>query len=245
MIRFKLTIEYDGTDFVGWQRQKNGLGVQQVLEEAVTAFCGETVNAFAAGRTDTGVHALGQVAHVDLEKETDAETVRDALNYHVRPHRIVVIESESVREEFHARFSAKERIYHYKIINRRSPLALHQNRALWVSVPLDASAMHEAAQVLVGKHDFTSFRAVACQADSPEKTLNALDVMRDGEIVTITARARSFLHHQVRNMVGTLKLVGEGKWTAKDVEDALAARDRSAAGMNVPPEGLYFQEVIY
>jgi tRNA pseudouridine38-40 synthase len=245
MSRFKLTIEYDGTKFVGWQRQINGLGVQQVLEEAVTAFCGETINAFAAGRTDTGVHALGQVAHIDIEKETDADTVRDALNYHMRPHRVVILKSESVSEDFHARFSAKERIYQYKIINRRSPLAVQVNRALWVSVLLDTDAMHEAAQVLVGKHDFTSFRAVACQADSPEKTLNALDVVREGETVIITARARSFLHHQVRNMVGTLKLVGEGKWTAKDVSDALAARDRSAAGMNVPPDGLYFQEVIY
>jgi len=245
MSRFQLTIEYDGTKFVGWQRQINGLGVQQVLEEAVTAFCGETINAFAAGRTDTGVHALGQVAHIDIEKETDADTVRDALNYHMRPHRVVILKSESVSEDFHARFSAKERIYHYKIINRRSPLAIQMNRALWVSVLLDTDAMHEAAQVLVGKHDFTSFRAVACQADSPEKTLNALDVVREGETVIITARARSFLHHQVRNMVGTLKLVGEGKWTAKDVSDALAARDRSAAGMNVPPGGLYFQEVIY
>jgi len=245
MTRFKLTLEYDGTDFVGWQRQENGLGVQQVVEEAVSAFCGETVTAFAAGRTDSGVHALGQVAHVDLAKETDADTVRDALNYHVKPHRVVVLESEPVSEDFHARFSALERIYHYKIINRRPPLALEQNRALWVSVPLDASAMHEAAQVLVGKHDFTSFRAVACQADSPEKTLNALDVARQGETIIITARARSFLHHQVRNMVGTLKLVGEGKWTASDVKKVLAARDRGAAGMNVPPQGLYFQKVIY
>ncbi|MGY8992329.1 MAG: tRNA pseudouridine synthase A, partial [Rhodospirillales bacterium] len=157
MSRFKLTIEYDGTKFVGWQRQINGLGVQQVLEEAVTAFCGETINAFAAGRTDTGVHALGQVAHIDIEKETDADTVRDALNYHMRPHRVVILKSESVSEDFHARFSAKERIYQYKIINRRSPLAVQVNRALWVSVLLDTDAMHEAAQVLVGKHDFTSF----------------------------------------------------------------------------------------
>ena len=245
MKRFKLTIEYDGTDFVGWQRQKNGIGVQQVLEEAVTAFCGETVNAFAAGRTDTGVHALGQVAHIDLEKNTAAETVRDALNFHMKPHRVVVVESEIVSEDFHARFSAKERVYQYRIANRRPPMALQQKRVWWVPVPLDASTMHDAAQVLVGHHDFTSFRAVACQAKSPEKTLNVLNVTREGEIVVITARARSFLYHQVRNMTGTLKLVGEGKWTAKDVQDILEARDRGAAGMNAPPEGLYFQEVIY
>ncbi len=245
MARFKLILEYDGTNFVGWQRQENGIGVQQVLEEAVTAFSGETVTVFAAGRTDSGVHALGQVAHIDLTKETDANTVRDALNHHVKPHRVSVLESDAVSENFHARFSAKERIYHYKIINRRPPLALEQHRAFWVSVPLNADAMHDAAQVLVGKHDFTSFRAVACQADSPVKTLNALDVVRQGETIIITARARSFLHHQVRNLVGTLKLVGEGKWTANDVKAALAARDRSAAGMNVPPDGLYFQEVIY
>ena len=245
MKRFKLTIEYDGTDFIGWQRQKNGIGVQQVLEEAVTAFCGETVNAFAAGRTDTGVHALGQVAHIDLEKDTAAETVRDALNFHMKPHRVVVVESEIVSEDFHARFSAKERVYQYRIANRRPPMALQQKRVWWVPVPLDASTMHDAAQVLVGHHDFTSFRAVACQAKSPEKTLNVLNVTREGEIVVITARARSFLYHQVRNMTGTLKLVGEGKWTAKDVQDILEARDRGAAGMNAPPEGLYFQEVIY
>ena len=245
MQRYKLILEYDGTPFVGWQRQENGLGVQQVLEEAVTAFCAETVNAFAAGRTDAGVHALGQVAHIDLEKDTDADTVRDALNYHMKPHPVAVVVCEAVDDEFHARFSAQERVYQYRIVNRRAPLALAQHRAWLVPVALNADAMNDAAQALVGHHDFTSFRAVACQAKSPMKTLNALGVVRDGDTIVITARARSFLYHQVRNMTGTLKLVGEGKWNKKDIEDALAARDRGAAGMNAPPNGLYFQEVIY
>ncbi|MGA0395325.1 MAG: tRNA pseudouridine(38-40) synthase TruA, partial [Rhodospirillales bacterium] len=212
MQRYKLTLEYDGTPFVGWQRQENGLGVQQVLEEAVIAFCAETVNAFAAGRTDAGVHALGQVAHIDLEKDTDADTVRDALNYHMKPHPVAVVVCEAVDDEFHARFSAQERVYQYRIVNRRAPLALAQHRAWLVPVALNADAMNDAAQALVGHHDFTSFRAVACQAKSPMKTLNALGVVRDGDTIVITARARSFLYHQVRNMTGTLKLVGEGKW---------------------------------
>ena len=215
--RFKLTIEYDGTGFVGWQRQENGLSVQQALEEAVFRFCGEQVGLHAAGRTDSGVHALGQVAHVDIVKDTDAETVRDALNFHVRPHAVAVLAAEAVDDDFHARFSATERRYLYRILNRRAPAVLERERVWWVAQPLDAGAMHDAAQILVGRHDFSSFRAAECQAKSPEKSLDALNVARLGDEIHVTARARSFLHHQVRNMVGTLKRVGEGKWTADNV----------------------------
>lgn len=245
MPRYKLVLEYDGTGFVGWQRQDNGYSVQQALEEAIAGFCGETVNVFAAGRTDSGVHALGQVAHVDLMREAEADTVRDALNFHLKPAPVAVLSAERVGEDFHARFSAGERRYLYRIVNRRAPLTVERDRAWWVSVPLDADAMHEAAQVLVGRHDFSSFRAAECQAKSPDKTLDVLDVHREGDLVLVTARARSFLHHQVRNMVGTLKLVGEGKWTADDVAAALAACDRSAAGPTAPACGLYLTGVVY
>jgi tRNA pseudouridine38-40 synthase len=245
MTRYKLTLEYDGGGFVGWQRQDNGPSVQEALENAVTAFCGETVTSFAAGRTDAGVHALGQVAHVDLLKETTADTVRDALNFHLKPAPVAVLKAEAVGDEFHARFSAKARLYRYRIVNRRPPLALDRGRAWLVWAELDAAAMHDAAQALLGHHDFTSFRATLCQAKSPLKTLDLLQVRRAGEDVFIEARAQSFLHHQVRNMVGTLKLVGEGKWTKADVAGALAARDRSAAGPTAPPQGLYLTEVWY
>ncbi len=245
MTRYKLTLEYDGGGFVGWQRQDNGPSVQEALENAVKAFCGETVTSFAAGRTDAGVHALGQVAHVDLAKDTTAETVRDALNFHLKPAPIAVLKAEAVGEDFHARFSAKARLYRYRIVNRRPPLALDRGHAWLVGGELDTAAMHDAAQALLGHHDFTSFRATLCQAKSPLKTLDVLDVRRAGEEISVTARAQSFLHHQVRNMVGTLKLVGEGKWTRADVAAALAARDRSAAGPTAPPEGLYLTEVWY
>ena len=245
MTRYKLVIEYDGRCLVGWQRQDNGPSVQAALEDAARGFCGETVTAHAAGRTDAGVHALGQVAHIDLDKETTADTLRDALNHHLKPARIAVLSAEAVDAEFYARFSAIERSYLYRIINRRAPLTLDHGRAWFVPVPLDAEAMHEAAQALVGNHDFTSFRASECQAKSPVKTLDALDVTRAGEEVRVRARARSFLHHQVRNMVGTLKLVGAGKWDRAAVARALAARDRSAAGETAPPEGLYFLGVRY
>lgn len=245
MTRYKLTLEYDGGGFVGWQRQDNGPSVQEALEKAVAAFCGETVTSFAAGRTDAGVHALGQVAHLDLAKATTAETVRDALNFHLKPAPIAVLKAEAVGEEFHARFSAKARLYRYRIVNRRTPLALDRGRAWLVGGELDAAAMHDAAQALLGHHDFTSFRATLCQAKSPLKTLDVLDVRRAGAEILVNARAQSFLHHQVRNMVGTLKLVGEGKWTRADVAAALAARDRSAAGPTAPPEGLYLTEVWY
>jgi len=245
MTRFKLTLEYDGVAFVGWQRQDNGPSVQQALEEAIQRFCGETVDCFAAGRTDAGVHALGQVVHFDLQRETATDTVRDALNFHLKPASVSILKAEAVGADFHARFSAKARLYLYRIVNRRAPLVIERGRAWLVAAPLDAGAMHTAAQLLVGHHDFSSFRASLCQADSPMKTLDVLDVTRLDEEVRIAARARSFLHHQVRNMVGTLKLVGEGKWTKDDVARALAARNRSAAGPTAPAEGLYLTGVWY
>ncbi len=245
MTRFKLMLEYDGGAFVGWQRQDNGPSVQQALEEAIHRFCGETVLTFAAGRTDAGVHAWGQVVHFDLAREAGADTVRDALNFYLKPAPVSVLRAEPVGADFHARFSARARLYLYRIVNRRAPLAIERGRAWLVGAPLDASAMHVAAQLLVGHHDFSSFRASLCQADSPMKTLDVLDVKRIGDEVRITARARSFLHHQVRNMVGTLKPVGEGKWTNDDVARALAARNRSVAGPTAPAEGLYLAEVWY
>lgn len=245
MTRFKLTLEYDGGVFVGWQRQDNGPSVQQALEEAVTAFCGERARVHGAGRTDAGVHALGQVAHLDLEKPTTAETLRDAVNHHLKPAPVAVLAAEVAAADFHARFSATERRYLYRIVNRRAPLALERGRAWWVPRPLDAAAMHAAAQVLVGKHDFSSFRASECQARSPVKTLTGIEVSRLAETIEIRARAPSFLHHQVRNFAGTLRLVGEGKWSAAKVEAVLAARDRSAAGQTAPAEGLYLTAVGY
>ena len=245
MQRFRLTLEYDGTPFVGWQRQDNGLGVQEVVEDAIRHFSGEAASLFAAGRTDAGVHALGQVAHFDLARDASAETVRDALNFHLKAHPVSVLDAAPVPDDFHARFSAVERTYLYRIKNRRAPLALDQNRLWWVPVPLDAGAMHEAAKRLLGRHDFTTFRATLCQASSPVKTLDQLDVVRDGDDIAVHVRARSFLHHQVRNFVGTLKLVGEGKWTADDVSAALEARDRAAGGPTAPASGLYLVKVGY
>ena len=245
MARFKLTIEYHGRPFVGWQRQTNGMSVQQALEEAIEDFSGETVTLHAAGRTDTGVHATGQVCHVDLEKATDAGTVRDAINFHVRPYTVSVLQAEEVDEDFHARFSATQRVYLYKLTNRRGPLAIGRGLSWHIVNDLDTDAMHTAAQFLLGKHDFSTFRAARCQADSPQRTLDLLNVVRDGETILVHAGARSFLYHQVRNMVGTLKLVGEGKWSPQDVADALAATDRSAGGPTAPPEGLYLTEISY
>lgn len=243
--RFKLTIEYDGRDFVGWQRQDNGLSIQQALEEAIGKFCGQTALVYGAGRTDAGVHARGQVAHVDLDGDWPADTVRDAINFHLRPHPVAVLGVETAASDFHARFSARQRAYLYRITNRKAPLALDRGHSWWVPRPLDAKAMRDAAQVLVGRHDFTTFRATLCQADSPIKTLDMLDVWQDGEGIRINARARSFLHHQVRNMVGSLKLVGEGKWTVDDLRAALAARDRRAGGPTAPAAGLCLTEVVY
>jgi tRNA pseudouridine38-40 synthase len=245
MPRYKLIIEYDGTPFVGWQAQDNGASVQGVLAEAVAAFAGERVGVSGAGRTDAGVHALGQVAHVDLTKEWDNDTVRDACNFHLRPQPVAVLSAEQVAADFDARYSARRRHYLYRIANRRADLTLDQNRVWRVPRPLDAGAMHEAAQCLIGRHDFTTFRAAECQAKSPVKTLDRLDVTRDGDEVRIAASARSFLHHQVRSMVGSLVHVGDGKWRAADLASALAARDRTACGQVAPPHGLYLVRVEY
>lgn len=245
MPRYRLIVEYDGSGFVGWQRQDNGVSVQQTLEQAAARLAGGAVGAVAAGRTDAGVHATGQVVHVDIAKEHPADTVRDALNFHLKPAPVAVIAAEVAAADFHARFSATGRAYLYRIVNRRAPLALDRARAWWVPRPLDAAAMAEAAAVLIGHHDFTTFRAAECQAASPAKTLDVLAVTRHGDEVRVVARARSFLHHQVRNMVGTLRLVGEGKWSPSDVAAALAARDRRAGGPTAPARGLYLTEVMY
>ena len=245
MPRYKLTIEYDGTPFVGWQMQNNGVSVQGVITDAIAAFAGERAAVAGAGRTDAGVHALGQVVHVDLAKDWDVDNVRDAINFHLRPQPVAVLAAERVPETFEARFSATKRHYLYRVINRRADLALEQNRAWRVPRPLDCAAMHDAAQRLIGRHDFTTFRATECQAKSPVKTLDRLDVSRDGEEVRITTAARSFLHHQVRSMVGSLVHVGEGKWSADDLAAALAARDRTACGQVAPPHGLYLVRVQY
>jgi len=245
MPRYKLIIEYDGTPYVGWQMQDNGPTVQGDLSAAIAAFSSEQASAHAAGRTDAGVHALGQVAHVDLARDWDNDTVRDAINFHLRPRPIAVLSAERVADTFDARFSAIRRHYLYRIVNRRADLALLTNRVWRVPRPLDAAAMHEAAQVLIGRHDFTTFRATECQAKSPVKTLDRLDVSRDGDEIRIAAQARSFLHHQVRSMVGSLVHVGEGKWNADGLAAALAARDRSACGQVAPPHGLYLVRVEY
>ena len=245
MPRYKLTIEYDGTPYVGWQAQDNGASVQGVLTAAIAAFAGERVAIGAAGRTDAGVHALGQVAHLDLAKDWDTETVRDAINFHLRPQPIAVLAVERAAPDFDARFSAVKRHYLYRIVNRRADLTLEQNRAWRVPRPLDCDAMHAAAQKLIGKHDFTTFRSTECQAKSPVKTLDSLAVARDRDDVRVTASARSFLQHQVRSMVGSLVHVGEGKWSADDLASALAARDRAACGQVAPPHGLYLVRVEY
>ena len=243
--RFRLKIEYDGRGFIGWQRQDNGLGVQHALEDAVFQFSSERVCVQGAGRTDSGVHALGQVAHIDLTKNWSAETVRDALNAHLKGLFVSVLDVAPVGDDFHARFSAVERLYQYRIINRRAPLTIDAGRAWWVPQPLDVKMMKDAAQVLVGTHDFTSFRASECQAKSPVKTLDSLAVQQVGEMITIASRARSFLHHQVRNIVGSLAWVGNGKWTCKHLEDALLAADRRAGGPTAPADGLYLMGVVY
>jgi tRNA pseudouridine38-40 synthase len=243
--RYKLTIEYDGTPFVGWQRQDGLASVQQCLEEAITAFSGEELRLRGAGRTDKGVHATGQVAHMDLAKDWATLKVRDAINAHLRPHPIAVTLVDKVADGFDARFSAIRRHYLYRVINRRAPLALHKNHAWHVTKPLDVDAMHEAAQEFVGKHDFTTFRASQCQSKSPLKSLEAFSVERLGEEIRLICSARSFLHNQVRSMVGSLKLVGEGKWSAGDLADALAAADRARCGPVAPPDGLHLTQVDY
>ena len=245
MPRYKLTLEYDGTPFVGWQRQDGQMSVQGRLAQAIKDFSGEDMVPRGAGRTDAGVHATGQVAHLDLEKNWPPDKVRDALNAQLRPEPVSVLTCERAPEEFDARFSAKARHYLYRVIDRRSPLALERNRAWGVFKPLDAKAMQAAAQVLVGHHDFTTFRSTECQAASPEKTLDRLEVSRHGEIIRIEASARSFLHNQVRSMVGSLKAVGEGRWTKADLKKVLEARDRAACGPVAPPQGLYLVKVDY
>ncbi len=245
MTRWKLTVEYDGRPFVGWQRQDNGPSVQQALEEAILRFCGETVRLTAAGRTDAGVHALGQVAHVDLARPASADTVRDAINFHLGGQAVAVLRAEPVGDDFDARQSALGRRYAYRIINRRPPLVLERGRAWQVRPALDTAAMTEAARHLIGRHDFTSFRASLCQAASPVKTLDRLEIARLGDEVRVAVQARSFLHHQVRNMVGTLVLVGRGIWPPARVAAALAARDRRAGGPTAPADGLYFVAADY
>jgi tRNA pseudouridine38-40 synthase len=245
MPRYKLIIEYDGAPFCGWQIQDNGASVQGALETAVMAICGEQVRVHGAGRTDAGVHALGQVAHCDIAKHFVPGRLRDGLNAHLRPHPIGVLSAEVVPDTFEARFSAKRRHYLYRIANRRANLALDIGRAWRLPRPLNTDAMHIAARRLVGKHDFTTFRDSECQAKSPEKTLDQLDVVRDGDAVNIVTSARSFLHSQVRSMVGSLVWVGEGRWSADDLAAALAARDRAACGPVAPPDGLYLVRVDY
>ena len=249
MPRYRLDIEYDGTGYAGWQRQDDHPSIQQAIETAILGFCGQTVSIRGAGRTDAGVHALGQVAHVDLEKVWPDDTVRDAINAHLQMarERVVIISASQVEDGFDARFSALKRQYIYRIICRRAPLVIEKNRALWSPKPLDIAAMHEAAQSLVGRHDFTTFRSMQCQANSPVRSLDRLDVVAgatDG-LIEIHASARSFLHNQIRSFAGTLRLVGEGKWNSADVISALAARDRKACGPVAAPGGLYFRSVDY
>lgn len=245
MPRYRLTLEYDGGPFVGWQRQAEGASVQGALETAIEKLSSERVTVTGAGRTDAGVHALGQVAHFDLVKQFEGGKVRDALNYYLRPDPVVVLDAVETDGEFHARFSATARHYLFRILNRRAPPALEDGRVWHVSPRLDAEAMHAAAQMLVGQHDFTTFRAAECQSASPVKTLDRLDVSRRADEIHIEASARSFLHHQIRSFAGTLKLVGEGKWQPRDVADALAARNRAACGPVSPPDGLYLVRVDY
>jgi tRNA pseudouridine38-40 synthase len=245
MPRYRLTLEYDGGPFIGWQRQASGPSVQAALEAALAKFVGEAPEVVAAGRTDAGVHALGQVVHFDLARVWDPCRICDALNYHLRPDPVVALAAAEAQDDFHARLSAVKRSYLYRILNRRAPPALDAGRVWPVEKALDAEAMHDAAQLLVGHHDFTSFRASICQARSPVKTLDRLAVRRAGEEIHVDAVARSFLHHQVRNLVGTLVQVGLGRWTRDDVAAALAARDRRAAGPTAPPGGLYLVAVAY
>lgn len=245
MPRYRITIEYDGTPFVGWQIQAEGVSVQGALTDAIRAFSGESVTLRGAGRTDAGVHALGQVAHFELTKDWDPGRVREAINYYLKPRPAVVLDCAVAPESFDARFSATARHYLYRILARRAPPALDKNRVWWIPRPLDWQAMRDAAPVLEGPHDFTTFRASQCQAKSPVRTLDRLSVEAEGNEIRIRASARSFLHNQVRSMVGSLKLVGEGKWSAADLKSALDARDRTACGTVAPAPGLYLVAVDY
>jgi tRNA pseudouridine38-40 synthase len=243
--RFALTVEYDGRPFVGWQRQAHGASVQQALEEAAFAVTGERVAVHAAGRTDAGVHALAMRAHLDVAKDIAPFRLMEALNARVRPAPVAVLACEAVADDWHARFSCVRRSYEYRIENRRAPLTFRRGLAWQVPQPLDTAAMAQAAAALVGRHDFTTFRSAHCQADSPLRTLDLLNITRVDDHVSVCAAARSFLHHQVRSMVGCLALVGMGRWSVRDVADALAARDRSRLGLNAPPDGLYFVGADY
>ena len=246
--RWKITIEYDGTDYSGWQRQEDVPSIQQAIEEAITKFCQQDITIFGAGRTDSGVHACGQVAHFDLDygdRSLSGLELIKAINAHLGKQPISILHAEVVPEDFHARFSAKNKMYRYLILNRPAPPTF-QNRQVWhIKKPLDADKMHEAAQILVGHHDFTTFRDSQCQAKSPVKTLDRLDVRRDGDMVIIEAEAMSFLHHQIRNFAGTLVLAGEGKWTKEDVKAALDAKDRTKGGMTAPASGLYLFRIDF
>ncbi len=245
MTRFALTLEYDGRPFMGWQHQDHGPSVQQAVEEAIKKITQQDIRVFAAGRTDAGVHALGMRAHFDLETKLTPFRLMEGLNAGLRPHPVAVLNLDIVDDEWHARFACIGRRYVYKIINRRAPLTLDKGQSWQVVRPLDAGAMHAAAQELVGEHDFTTFRSAHCQAQSPVKTLDSISVTRFGEEIEVEVAARSFLHHQVRSIVGCLKLVGEGNWTRGDLRQALQAKDRDALGFNAPPDGLYFVDAIY
>jgi len=245
MTRFRFTVEFDGRPFMGWQRQAHGPTVQQAIEEAIAAVTGEIAILHAAGRTDAGVHGRAMAAHADIQKPIEAFRLGEALNARLRPRPVAILACEAVPDDWHARFSCIGRRYIYRIVNRRAPLTIEAGLAWQVAAGLDAAAMHEAAQRLVGKHDFTTFRSAHCQADSPVKTLDRLDVRRIGETIEIEAAARSFLHHQVRSMVGCLEMVGRGRWSPDDLADALAAVDRSRLALNAPPDGLYFMEAVY
>ena len=245
MTRWRLTIEFDGGPFMGWQRQDHGPSVQQTLEEALERMTGERATFTAAGRTDAGVHALAMPVHVDVTKSLTPHRLREGLNALVRPQPVSVLDVEEVADDWHARFSCLGRSYVYRILNRRAPPALDRGRVWHIPVLLDVEAMQRGAALMVGKHDFTTFRSVQCQSDSPVKTLDRLDVRRVGDEIHVEAAARSFLHHQVRSMVGCLALVGRGQWSASDIGKALEARDRAALGLNAPPHGLYFAGATY
>ncbi|ATE64068.1 tRNA pseudouridine(38-40) synthase TruA [Rhizorhabdus dicambivorans] len=245
MTRFRFTVEFDGRPFMGWQRQAHGPSVQQAIEEAITAVTGETAVLHAAGRTDAGVHGRAMAAHADVAKDITPFRLGEALNARLRPAPVAILACEAVADDWHARFSCIGRRYIYRIVNRRAPLTMDAGLAWQVAAELDADVMHAAAQRLVGRHDFTTFRSAHCQSESPVKTLDRLDVRRTGDVIEIEAAARSFLHHQVRSMVGCLMMVGRGSWSADDLGDALAAADRSRLGLNAPPDGLYFMEAVY
>jgi tRNA pseudouridine38-40 synthase len=245
MTRFAFTVEFDGRPFMGWQRQSHGPSVQQTIEDAIHAVTGERVAVHAAGRTDAGVHGIAMRAHADIAKPMAPFRLMEAINARMRPDPVAILACEEVADDWHARFSCLGRAYIYRITNRRAPLTFDNGLVWRVIQPLDAGAMHEAAQLLVGLHDFTTFRSVHCQSQSPVKTLDRLDVVRDGDSIAIHAAARSFLHHQVRSMVGCLTMVGMGRWSADDLAQALAAKDRAALGLNAPPDGLYFVRADY